>query len=289
MKTKRIAVLAFLAAMMFALPASQAELIEIQLDYGQFGHLENSTINGKGACMATSLINSFVYLQNRWPKIYDNLLVEDYDEDGDVDLDDMGIARGALHTLIWGEDNSGTMKDAWEWKAWWIETEIPGKTVFEGMINQDVSDWDFNSKLTGNAYPTWEFTWDQLSKEQDVEMSFSAYAFEDGEWKVKWGHCVTLTSMKFEDDNDDGLWDTETERAWIDYLDSNYPTGISPWMEVWLDSDTGQLEFYDDNYADVSYMAMDFVFAESPVPEPATILLFVSSGLALLIRRRRRK
>ena len=60
-------------------------------------------------------------------------------------------------------------------------------------------------------------------------------------------------------------------------------------MEVWLDSDTGQLEFYDDNYADVSYMAMDFVFAESPVPEPATILLFVSSGLALLIRRRRRK
>ena len=74
-------------------------------------------------------------------------------------------------------------------------------------------------------------------------------------------HAVTLTSLKFEDDNTNGQWDSATEDAWVDYVDPNDPTKRT-WSEVSVGA----------NGLHLTYGAHDAwvygAFSESPVPLP---------------------
>lgn len=111
----QVAVLALLVLLM---GSAKACAVTVSLPYDYFGHLENAEIDtptGKHwSCAASSFINSWWYLQSKYPQTYDEKLIpkldrtipaNDRDGDGDVDtVDDMLDAREKLHKKIWATD-----------------------------------------------------------------------------------------------------------------------------------------------------------------------------------------
>ncbi|HBO44135.1 MAG TPA: hypothetical protein DD670_09425 [Planctomycetaceae bacterium] len=66
MRSKTVLVASAMTTLILTRTAT-ATFLSAALPYEQFGHLENATIDGKEACAATSIIKSFVYLQNAYP------------------------------------------------------------------------------------------------------------------------------------------------------------------------------------------------------------------------------
>ena len=258
----RSRILAWLGvALCWSSPAT-ASIVFVNLPYGQFGHLENTTIDGNGACAATSIINSFEYLQNAFPEIYDQKLIPN---------GDLAAARDELHGKIWND--GGDQKYVWEQKIKWFDDHNLGDTtVFHGMTSVTTSGWYQSQWITGNQFPTWDFLWNEISHKEDVE--FGLY-----------DHMMTLTSLKFDDlgDEPNGKWDPETETAWVDYIDPNFPE-TTGWSRVELSSG-GALRLMDVSYTN-PYIY--YAFAESPIPEPATIIVWsVLAGLGIAVGWRR--
>ena len=70
---------------------SQAFALNIQLSPDSFGHLVQSDVPNCGAvaCGPTAAVNSFVFLENQYPSIYDHLLVPDTNGNRMVDYSEM--------------------------------------------------------------------------------------------------------------------------------------------------------------------------------------------------------
>ncbi len=272
MKRKNISILGCLFVGLIAVSASHAGWVDVNLapDYWKYkqkypgyeGYLENTTINGNGACAATSMINSFWYLQNEFPTIYTtgHKLLPD---------DNLTDARNSLHKRIWA---GGSFSDIWEEKIKWFERyNAPG--VFKGMYYNSVDGWYKPDGLIGNNWPTWDFLWKELSHKEDIEI------FVENSYT---NHVLTLTSLHFNDKNNNKKWDIGEERK-IDYLDSN-----TPWKFTTKDlreNSDGSLGFQNLEGVTLDAVWIYGAFSES-VPEPATVLLLGLGGIALFRRRR---
>jgi len=258
--------------------------IEKELDL--YGYLnQNSVLPWGGvACAPTAAVNSLVYLQNKYPNIYDTLLVPDVDGDG-FDNDDMIAVvqtlggQGYMNTII----NNGTFADDFMYgKYRYIEGlgpgeegVAPGRTRYEAM-----SIWDWTHPLarapavpnpekpswvTTGVYPTWQFLYEELVACEDVEI---ALAHDTG------GHCLTLTSFCWNDVDDDMIMDF-AEEAFIDYIDPW--TGLHvPQTHIWQSSMGGAIE---TAYWDGTDSLIAWAVSESPIiPEPIS-LIFFGTGL----------
>ena len=299
-------------------------------DFDDYGHVANTglPVSPGGVCASAATINSFVYLQNKYPDIYDHKLVKDYDNDNDVDNDDWVKARDLLaggwpnsdaDNGIYDGDDGGSSKGWWESKVAWIDEFAPGTTVVSGQVGgatrAELDTWEKGSALQP-VYPTWDYLWSELDKCEDVEIGFfNLTEIKDVEgvegWKIEWGHAVTVWGLCFEDAQDDGDKDNETwdegETREIKLLDNNYPTdeNISPTLTqeeraIWT-YDAADEKWYSlgnisglyfEGYRDVTSGLIATAFAESPVPEPSAVVGLLSmgwlGGIALSARRRRR-
>jgi hypothetical protein len=240
--------------------------------YGKVWNTSDGTPTGNpvGWCAPTATINSFIYLENKYPSIYDGLLTPG------TDLE----ARNALRDYMGGCAQGATPQQWWEGKVKYIEDYAPGTTVFEGMVYWDPMGWYRQEDLVW-GYPTWDFMWEQLSKCQDVEIGIYPLYEEEG-------HALTLTSMHFDDTNGNLQWDPMLETAAIDYLDPNNPTQVF-WANVGLNTVENRLQFmwYNGGYNPQQTVYIGLAFAES-VPEPAAIILLSLSGLMIVLKRRNR-
>jgi hypothetical protein len=272
------------AAILTASRAHADSWIEVQLPRDQFGDLWNTddgTKDGNGVpwCAPTAIVNSFQFLQNRYPGVYDKKLIPG------TPLE----ARNQLQkgwTLPDGTKRTGTgcgdVKDVWQAKVHWVEDHAPKSTIFDGMVDypgEDLSKWYGGSVLTNGA-PTWDFLWTELSHKEDVELGF--YWTMGG---TKVGHMVTLTSLKFLDSGN-GVWDPGTEQAKIDFIDPNNPTNLT-WGDL---TKTGSSLGFKYTYGGVQYDTTIYIaYAESPIPEPLTLagLGLGLCGLVGYIRKRR--
>ncbi len=195
--------------------ASAANMIHVELPYERYG--KQSNIGGR--CGATSMINSFVYLNNSAPSLYSgtNLLTgAGIDQNGDmvVDLKDSIIE---LDLLMGGAGCGTTDRGTWEGKLEWFDRYAPNTTIFAGMVDLDFGGWDGEDYLT-RGKPTFDFLFNELRNGEDVEIGIDLTGGG--------GHWVTLTSLHFSDMDMDGRWDPDMgEMASIDYIDPNCPLG----------------------------------------------------------------
>ncbi len=271
-----------------------ADEVSVKLDT-DVGTLGNADIDGHGACYATSVINSFWYLEQKYSSVYGTELT------GGTEAGATS-ARDSLHKLIWDDegyqDREGnqvywTWEEAWEEKVNWIEDRVEGVTEYKGMFAYSVSGWSNAENLIGNKAPTWDFLWQEIDEDEDVEIFF--------EWKIgqtTYAHAVTLTSLEFEDTYADGVWNPSARGEWAEtaYFDFRDPNnaGETTYAQVTKD-EAGNLVLYYEYGKDadgnpVYYEATVYgAFSESYVPLPGAFLAGSALLALMAIARRRRK
>jgi len=237
---------------------------------GPLWNLSQNNIPGWGnvSCGPTAAVNSFVYLQNKYPGIYDQKLVP-------PGVGMVGVAQtlggaGYMNTIA----NQTTYHDDFIWgKMTYIEQKVPGVTVYEA---QDQWNWTNPNRIkpawVQSVSPQWQFLYNELVACEDVEILIS--------WSGG-GHYVTLSSFHWNDVDNDLAIDNG-EEAWIDFIDPG--TGAYGRANIWQSSLGGNIE---TSLVGGSWISV--AVSESPIPEPLT-LLAIGSALATLagyIRRRR--
>lgn len=239
---------------------ARADWISIQKDYELYGHVSNVD----NCCAPTATINSFRYLENKYPHIYDTKLTK-----GNIVQSRDLLANGWDERVGMGCPSS--YKSWWEHKVWWIEDNAPNTTVFKGIVNKNPAGWHRAEDLA-QGLPTWAWLWEELGKCEDVEIGI--------QWGTDLGHALTLTSLKFDDTNGNQQWDAGEARK-IDYLDPNDPSHLTETNLT--EGASGQLEFTWGT----QLVWIDLAYSESPVPEPGVLVILGAGSLTLLLRRRR--
>jgi hypothetical protein len=255
---------------------------EIEL-YGDLGQLE---VPGWGevACAPTAAVNSFVYLQNRYPLHYDQKLVPDSDGDGDIDHADMIAVVQILGTSDYMNTilDNGTRLDRFVYgKEKYIEERAGGVTIYSGQTSWSWVGAQFPPPcwVQTSTDPTWEWLYAQLVSCEDVEIGIYQVLVGNSTEEGLGAHAVTLTSFHWCDLDCDGVID-RNEGAWIDFID--------PWTGAYTTTPIWQTAFGSSIYT--AYFGESYIawgISES-MPEPGAALL-LGLGLALLIRRARRR
>lgn len=286
-----------LAVVVACAPAAWAQFIDVsvQKDVALYGDLDQRDVPNIGACACgpTAAVNSFWYLQQAYPGIYDNKLVPqqgaDLNQDGVVDkYDDMAAVAQTLGTPRYM--NTVCPGGTWNYnfvvgKHAYMENVARGLTVHRAMDglggyggqNPPRPGWD------QPVMPSWQFLYNNLVACEDVEI-LMIYGSEEG-------HYVTLTSFTWSDVNGDGA--IQPDEGTIDYMD---PIGNNPNQPRTAAHRIRPIQWNGvpgspimvDRYEDGRWWEITTAYAESPVPEPATLIV-VGAGLLALVRRRRRK
>lgn len=265
--------LLFVQALLVVAPWAQSAMVGVQLNYADFGHLENVG----SACFATAVTNSMRYLENRNPALYNGALTGNNLEAARDRLRDGWVSPGGENRA--GTGCPGTFQSQWEGKVRYFEDFAPGTTGFAGMIDPRINTngW-YRGNLLANALPTFDFLLGELMRGADVEIGF---------FKDQLSHAVTLTSLFFDDLNGNLRWDAATETAKIDYLDPNHTDQL---YESPLTLAGGFLTFNWNNGGanpPVNGVQLFMAYAERPLPEPASLLLLIVALWLLFTLRAR--
>lgn len=238
-----------------------ATTYEIINDPADYGNLKQADLPGWGiyALGPIAAVNSFIFLQNRYPAIYDQSLVTN------------PIATALTLTQSTYMNTSlltGTQVRDFYWgKYLYIEHQAPNRTIYAGETTPQTN-WTVERPkpawVTERASgPSWSFIYEQLAKGADVEVLLAVSGV---------GIYLTVSGFHFNDGNGDGIIN-QGETAWIRYIDAT--TGLAGQSNIWNDSD-GRIVC---DYQDGCFITM--AASESPVPLPSTLLLCGSGILGL--------
>ena len=243
--------------------ASQAFAFNIQLSPDRFGHLIQSDVPNCGAvaCGPTAAVNSFVFLENQYPSIYDHLLVPDTNGNRIVDYAEMVSTASILSGPQYMNTTfpSGTFSDRFiSGQQGWIETQAPGRTIY----NQ------FNPNVPLLAA--------ELTDHEDVELLIGFY---NSQGSRTGGHYITVTGLSWTDANHNNIVDL-SDAATIAFIDpGNGSNTVSSLFQASPDA------LFQMGYGGGA--KIEIGFSVSPIPEPSTWLLFVS-GLFVLVSLKKR-
>lgn len=276
----------FLVTALHWSPAAAVTIRDISLDHTKFGNLDQDDVpvckddNGNSfSCGPTAAVNSFVWLQNRYPDTYGNKLIEkstmDHDGDGDVDsYDDL------IETAIQLSDpkymscaactGGTTINNFINGKKKWIEERVPGKSSYD----------DQNVHASG-SYPTWRFIYDSLLAGGDLEMLIGFYDTDPATPQRLGGHYLTVTSFHWRDLDMDDIIDigeglTDGTNAQIDFIDP--ATGMRVFSDIFQNSLNGPIGMSYGIGGDVDITVIESAVYEN-ISEPGTLAIVVSTGL----------
>jgi len=265
----------------------------IEKDTDLYGNLDQDDIvpGGEVDCGPVAAVNSFVYLENKYPDIYDRYLVPDieFPPDGVRDYDELINAAQVLAGAAYMNTKppGGTWADMFIYGKWkYIEERVPDETIYAAQM---LGMWQFvpvpprpvdevppiikPDWVQDNMYPTWQFIYTELVHCEDVEILIS--------W-ANGGHYLTLTGFDWNDIDGDGIIDPE-EEAVMKYI--NPVDGLPGESGIWNVEVGSQYEIMTD-YETGAYVWM--AVSESPIPEPATIAMVGMAlvGIAGIVRKR---
>jgi len=256
-------------------------MINESLDASKFGTVnQKDTICAALGCGPTAAVNSFVYLQNMFPDVYQNPLVPA----------GQGIAVADLLSgkTLMNTGNQGTpLGDFILGKMAYIESQAQRVTKYEAQMS---TQWEAPpghpneakkpSFLSDNTFPTVAFLATELKAKEDVEILVQRRVGGAG-------HYVTVTGLMF---------DTDSGMGKISYVDPNDPVLANGTVKVSESAITRGPEgnrpiVLTDLIIDGSVTNIIGAVAESPVPEPTTLLLWGTTvaGLALARWRQARR
>ena len=231
------------------LPFSYQENID------NFGKTPNACppSNPKGICAAVAAINSFIFLENQYPAIYDNLITPNIqgakpNQTDPTDRDNFGVngwqVAGKPARQGYYSRPGSVGGDYVQTKMDWINDYAPGTTIFNSY---------FLGSAQNDRLPTIEDLANEIQHGEDVEF------FVDG--GTAGNHALTLTGISCMLNN--------FTNCSITFLNDGVPVGATSITlgPNGLEVDTG----FGNIYA---------AFSESPVPEPSTM---VSTGTALIL------
>ena len=284
---------------------AQENVYDVQKELNKYGNLNQADVDKNFcvhqpvhavSCGPTAATNSFVYLQKKYPSVYDNNLIisaagVDLNGDGKVDFYDDEVATGVA---LCGPNYMRTMDPGGTWardfiwgKKNWIENYAPGSTIYHGQTHplgaydpiNNPGGWTTERPKPGwinQVWPQWRFMYNELVACEDVEILLNWY---DG------GHFLTLSSFHFTDANFDGIMQAG-EGAWIDFIDPC--SGAVGNANVWNVQDGSGNWYIKTSYVTGQESWVFMAVAESPVPEPCSLLV-LATGLAGLIGLRRKR
>ena len=230
----------FIVTDTFALPY----IYSVNKDKSLYGYLDQHKLKLAElrdiACGPAATVNSFVYLQNKYPKIYGTKLVPDTNNNNKIDEDEMVAIAEKLARSDYMNTNytiGGTYTDMLIYGKWkYIKDVAPGSTTFHAQSRykwihpkRDNEKIPKPSWVKDKTIPTWEFIYNELSRCEDIEI------FIECTENHKFDHYVTLTGFYWEDDDNDKIIDPD-EKAWIDYID--------PWTGKWGNQKSGTIKIH---------------------------------------------
>lgn len=261
---RREGLASYAGAVLFVLvPALQAGPIQqVDLDPNDFGRLDQSKITkcSSVACGAAAAVNSFVFLQKKYPDTYDTKFVPDGDLVKTADM---------LTDLMNIPNTSGATPEGFILgKQKYIERQVPGKTTYAAQMSEG---WtpargmqpDYVKDATN---PSIAFLFAQLTAKEDVEVLVT---FRDGG-----GHALTVTGL---------TWNPDSLSGELRYID---PDGGKPGSSNIRQPGAGRLisiEYPGHPGINTIMVAV----SESPVPEPSTLTLCGIVAFGVIACRRR--
>jgi hypothetical protein len=163
------------------------------------------------ACGPAATINSFIWLQNAYPLIYDDKLVPfGQERQTALTLAEMmscvacvgttapNLLAGKRAYIDGGKDAAGIERTG----------VLPGTTTFGIQIRR-----------RDNALASLAFLYDQIKEGEDVEMLVGFYSARSGTLRQIGAHWVTANGISFNDNNDDGKVDAGDAPRSIDFID----------------------------------------------------------------------
>jgi hypothetical protein len=233
---RRLWPLCLVGASLALLPLpGNAAIISAYNDPNLFGTLDQQEVGfiGDSACAPTSVVNSFVYLERRYPAIFGRSLVPDTDTDSQYDPEELKAVALTLAgpNYMATTEQSGTQDGYMAFgKEKYMEEKAPDKTLYRAVAE---GSWDGPSGSQPDWYqastvPTIEFLYEVLSGAFDVEVGVTwTTPGETG------GHWITAYGLTF---------DTLTKVGSLSFID--------PWKAVDL---TGLLEILGNGKIQLTY------------------------------------
>lgn len=192
-----------LSAMFIALAVvSPVYAVTIQLPSESFGNVVQFDVPNCGAvaCGPTAAVNSFVFLENQYPTIYERSLVPDTNGNGRRDYSEMVATAATLSGSQYMNTTfpSGTFSDKFiTGGAAWVESQAPGRSVYTA------------------GFPTVSVLATELA---NVKASNSLIGFYNDQGMRTGGHYITLTGLSWTDVNQDKVVQ-RSEGATVAFID----------------------------------------------------------------------
>jgi len=274
LRTKALSLVA--AAVAFAAQVVLAGAIDVSIDTSKLGVTPNEDCGIGGICGAVSSINSFTYLSRKYPSIYGDDLLPDYNATTNTDSSDAkkfavdGWQEGTNPNRTGYYNRTGGAElDFLNTKKDWFHDFALDTTVFNSWWTQPAGHPEWASPDNNNS-PTIADLAAEIQHGEDVE-----FFVQDGDFY----HVMTLTgivcdedmncSIKYQDPNDPAQDSPNETMAKIYMADVTIMDGMITFEDVPGSGHTGTVK-------------ITAAFAESPIPEPATAVIIVLGACGLL-------
>ncbi len=243
---------------------------DASIDQALYGHIDQANVplnpggGGQNSCVPTAVMNSFIYLQNRFPSLYGTTLTG---ANATTAASDLG------NNYMGSTSTNGTSANGWiDGKIRYVNEKAPGTTIFAGQS----SVYTGANASVAKIDPTIAFLLAELQHGEDIEIGIVPVTGGIG-------HALTLTSLHWEDVDEDGTFNGD-DAATIDGIDPAH--GVAFVKTLFPGANIGVDYIPGGNARDYNLV---LAITESAVPEPLTMLgLFLGLGsVGNYIRSRR--
>jgi hypothetical protein len=246
--------------------------------FASYGTVQNSSCGAFGGiCAAAQAENSFIFLANQYPAVYGGTKLTTGNNSGPAAQNSAATDFGVNGWTANGNNYAGYYNR--------FSAGYPNNQGINGNYINTKNDW-FNSFAPGTSTITSytqgtqgiqllsTFFGPELADHEDVELFIYLPDMSSG-------HVISPLSITYDPMNMNGC-----PLCSFTYQDPNNPTVVQ--MADLTTNANGYLQFFDSSTFNANVI-ITAAFAESPVPEPGTLAMFIIAvGASIVLQRKLR-